>query len=76
MNIFFQYYDAGRQPTTCIEGFHRVTFVSNFDVNVEIGGHFGDQEHIMAIEATVTLSASCIRCIIWCCTRAHYIKVE
>ena len=27
-----------------IEGFHRVTFVSNFDVNVEIGGHFGDQE--------------------------------
>ena len=36
-----------------IEGFHRVTFVSNFDVNMEIGSHFGDQEHIMAIEATV-----------------------
>ena len=46
------------QPGPCkdnspIEGFHRVTFVSNFDVNVEIGGHFGDQEHIMAIEAAV-----------------------
>ena len=36
-----------------IEGFHRVTFMSNFDVNVEIGGLFGDQEHIMAIEAAV-----------------------
>ena len=30
-----------------IEGFHRVTFVSNFDVNVEIGGHFGDQERFL-----------------------------
>ena len=36
-----------------IDGFHRITFTSNCDVNVEIGGHFGDQGHIMAIEATV-----------------------
>ena len=37
-----------------IEGFHRVTFVSNFDVNVEIGGHFGDQEHIERKSAVST----------------------
>ena len=35
-----------------MEGFHRVTFTSNFDINVEIGSHFGDPGH-MAIEATV-----------------------
>ena len=40
-------------PELCIEGFHCVTFTSNFDENVEIGGHFGDPGHIMAIEATV-----------------------
>ena len=45
----FQIYTAS-DIATSIEGFHRVTFTSNFDVNVEIGGHFGDQG---AIEATV-----------------------
>ena len=53
-----------------IEGFHRVTFVSNFDVNVEIGGHFGDQEHIIrdcnSVKACFYTLDSCTSCIFVC----------